>query len=107
MYVVGGASIAVGVLAAGQYLLSLTTGPAWHRRVRRVARIRPATRRGARRRAWNQFGVCLGSVLLGTLLVLSINDATVARLALIAGSALLIWQLGSSLANHARRRSAS
>lgn len=107
MYVIGGASIAVGVLTAGRYLLSLTTGPAWHRRLRRVARISPATKPGARRRAWNDFGISLGLVLTGTLLLVSVHDATVGRLAAIAGTALLIWQLGSSLTSYIQRRSAN
>lgn len=107
MYAVGGASTAVGVLTAGRYLLSLTTGPAWHHRLRRVARISPAAKPGARRRAWNEFGIRLGSVLVGTLLLLSVSDAAATRLAAIAATALLIWQLGSSLTSHVRRRSAS
>ena len=104
MYVIGGGSIAVGALTAGRYLLSLTTGPAWHRRLHRLARSSPATKRHARRRAWNGLGIHLGSVLLGTLLVLSVNNAVAARLALITGTALLTWQLGSLLTSHVWRR---
>lgn len=107
MYVIGGASIAVGVLAAGRYLLSLTTGARWPRRLRRVARISPATKPGARRRAWNDFGGSLGLVLVGTLLLLGVNDATARWLGAIAGTALLISQLGSIHASYAQRRSAS
>ena len=107
MYVIGGASIAVGGLTAGQYLLSRATGPFWPRRLRRAARISPTTKPGARRRAWNDFGISLGSVLAGTLLLLSVNDVTASRLAAIAVTALLIWQLGSILTSHVQRRSAS
>jgi hypothetical protein len=104
IYAVGGVSIAVGALTAGRYLLSLTSGPAW---LRRVARIRPATKLRSRRRAWNEFGTGLGSVLTGTLLVLTVDDAAVGRLTLIALITLLIWQLASGLAFHVQRRSAS
>jgi hypothetical protein len=107
IYAVGGVSIAVGALAAGRYLLSLTGGAAWHTRLRRVTRIRPATKLRARRRAWNEFGIGLGSVLTGTLLLLSVDDAAVGRLTLIALIALLIWQLASGLAFRVQRRSTS
>ena len=40
IYVVGGVSIATGALASDRDLLSLTSGPAWHTRLRRWARIR-------------------------------------------------------------------
>ena len=107
IYAVGGASIAVGALAAGRYLLSLANGPARHTRLRRWARIRPATRPRARRRAWNEFGIGLGSVLTGTLLVLSVGDPAAGRLTLIALVALLVWQLASGLTQYVQRRSAS
>ena len=95
-----------GGLAAGRYLLSLVTGPAWPR-LRHVACISPATKPGARRGAWNGFGSSLGLLLVGTLLLLSVNDKTASRLGAIAATALLIWQLGSILMSHAQRRSAS
>lgn len=107
MYAVGGVSIATGALAAGWYLLSLTSGPAWHTRLRRWARICLATKPGARRRAWNGFGICLGLILTGTLLVLSAGDPALGRLTLIALIALLVWQLASGLKQHVQRRSAS
>jgi hypothetical protein len=107
MYVIGGGSIAVGVLAAGRYLLSLTTGAAWHRRLRHAARISPAAKPGARREAWNNVGSSLGLVLVGTLLLLGVNDETARWAGAIAATALLIWQLGSMLRSHAQRRSAS
>ena len=107
IYVVGGVSIAVGALTAGRYLLSLPGGPAWLTRLRRWARIRPAAKPRARRRAWNEFGIGLGSVLTGTLLVLSVGDPAVGRLTLIALVALLVWQLASGLTQYVQRRSAS
>ena len=107
IYVVGGVSIAVGALTAGRSLLSLTSGPAWHARLRRWTRIRLATRPPARHRAWNDFGIRLGSVLTGTLLLLSVGDPAVGRLTLIALIALLVWQLASGLTHHVQRRSAS
>jgi hypothetical protein len=107
LYTVGGVSIAVGALTAGRYLLSLTSGSAWHTRLRRWARIRVAAKPRARRRAWNEFGICLGFVLTGTLLVLSAGDPAVGRLTLIALIALLVWQLASGLTQHVQRRSAS
>jgi hypothetical protein len=106
-YAVGGVSIAVGALTAGRYLLSLTSGPAWHTRLRRRARIRSATRPRARRRARNEFGIRLGSVLTGTLLVLSVGDPAAGRLTLVALIVLLVWQLASGLTQYAQRRSAS
>jgi hypothetical protein len=107
MYALGGPSIAVGALTAGRYLLSLTSGPAWHARLRRRARIRPATKPRARRRAWNEFGIRLGSVLTGALLVLSVGDPAAARLTLIVLVVLLAWELASGLTHHLQRRSAS
>ena len=104
-YVVGSVSIAVGALTAGRSLLSLTSGPAWYTRLRRWARIRPATKPRARRRAWNDFGIRLGSVLTGALLVLSVGDPAVGQLTLIALIALLAWQLASGLTHHVQRRS--
>jgi hypothetical protein len=107
VYAVGGASIAVGALTAGRYLLSLTSGPAWHTRLRRWAHIRSATKPRARRRAWNEFGIRLGSVLAGTLLVLSVGNPAAGRLTLIALIVLLVWELASGLTQYAQRRSAS
>lgn len=107
VYALGGMSIVVGALTAGRYLLALTSGPAWGTRLRRWARIRPATKPHARHRAWNEFGIRLGSVLTGTLLVLSVGDAVVGRLTLIALIALLVWQLASCLTYRVQRRSAS
>ena len=107
IYTVGGVSIAVGVLTGGQYLLSLTGGPAWHTRLRRGARVRSATKPRSSRRAWNEFGIRLGFVVTGTLLVLSVGDPAVGRLTLVAPIVLLVWQLASGLAQHVQRRSAS
>jgi hypothetical protein len=107
MYTVGGLSIAVGALTAGRYLYSLTGVPAWHTRLRRWARIRPATKPRARHRAWNEFGIRLGSVLTGILLVLSAGDAAIGRLTLFAVIALLVWELASCLTYRVQRRSAS
>jgi hypothetical protein len=107
MYSLGGLSIAVGALAAGQYLFSLTSGPAWLTRLPRWARIRPAAKPRARRRTWNEFGIRLGTVLTGTLLVLSVGDAAAGRLTTAALIALLTWQLASCLTYRVRRRSAS
>jgi hypothetical protein len=107
IYAVGGVSIAVGALTAGRYLLSLTNGPAWHTRLRRWARISPATKPRARRRAWNEFGIRLGSVVTGALLVLSVGDPAAWRLTLIVLIALLVWELASGLTHHVQRRSAS
>ena len=87
IYVIGGIAIAAGGLIAGRYLLSLA---------------KPGTRRGA----WNDFGSSLGLLLVGTLLLLSVNDKTASRLGAIAATALLIWQLGSMLKSPAQRRSA-
>lgn len=107
MYAVGGVSIATGALAAGRDLLALTSGPAWHTRLRRWARIGPATKPRTRRRTWNDFGICLGLILTGTLLMLSAADPALGRLTLIALIALLVWQLASGLKQHVQRRSAS
>jgi hypothetical protein len=107
VYTLGGLSIAVGALTAGQYLFSLTSGPAWLTRLPRWARIRPAAKPRARHRAWNEFGIRLGTVLTGTLLVLSVGDAAVVPLTLAALIALLTWQLASCLTYHVQRRSAS
>jgi hypothetical protein len=104
-YTLGSVSIAVGALTAGQYLFSLTR-PAWLTRLPRWARIRPAAKPRARRRAWNEFGLRLGAVLTGTLLVLSVADAAVVPLTLVALVALLTWQLASCLMYHVQRRSA-
>ena len=103
-YVVGGLSIAVGALAAARSLLSLA---AWPTRLRHRVNIRPVTKPRARRRAWNDFGIRLGSVLTGTLLVLSVGNPGAGRLTLIAVTALLAWQLASGLTHHIQRRSAS
>jgi hypothetical protein len=107
IYAVGGASIAVGVLAAAQYLLSLTTGSAGRTRLRHWARISPAARPQARRMAWNELGMRLSAVLTGTLLVLSVGHPAIGRVSLIAVSAFLAWQLASGLTHRAQRRSAS
>lgn len=107
IYVVGGASIAVGALAAGGSLLSVTSGPARATWLRRWARIRPATTPRVRRRAWNEFGIRLGAVLTGALLVLSVSDPGIGRLTLIALIALLAWRLASGLTHLVQRRSAS
>ena len=107
IYVVGAASIAVGALTAGQALLSVTSGPAWASWLRRRARIRPAATPRARRWAWNEFGLRLGAVLTGALLVLSVHDPGVGRLTLSALIALLAWRLASGLTYLVQRRSAS
>ena len=107
IYVVGGVSIAVGALAAARSLLSLAGGPAWQARLRRRVHIRPVTRPRARRRAWNDFGIRLGSVLTGTLLVASVGNPGAARVTLIALIALLAWQLATGLTHHMQRRSAN
>jgi hypothetical protein len=88
-------------------MLSLISGPARRTWLRRWASIRPAAKPRARRRAWNEFGIRLGSVLTGTLLVLSVSDPAVGRLTLIALVALLVWQIASGLTRYAQRRSAS
>jgi len=107
MYVVGGASIATGSLTAGGYLLSLTSGTTWHTRLRRWTRIRPATKPRARRRAWNDFSMCLGCIVTGALLVLSVGDPALSWLTMSALIALLIWRLVSGLTRHVQRRSVS
>jgi hypothetical protein len=107
VYLAGGASIAVGTVAVVRYLLSLTDGRAWHTQLSRWARIHPAIGPHARRKAWNLFGIGLGLIVSGTLLVLSEANPALDRLTLGALVALLIWQLASSIALRARRRSAS
>jgi hypothetical protein len=107
VYVVGGVSIAAGALTAAHYLLSLTSWPAGHDRLRHWARISAAGKPHERRTAWNELGIRLGAVLTGTLLVLSVGDPAVARVSLIAVSALLAWQLVSAVAHRAQHRSAN
>lgn len=107
MYTLGGLSIAVGALTAGQYLFSLTSEPAWHTRLPRWARIRPAAKPRARRRAWNELGIRLGTVLTGTLLVLGVGNPAVGPLTLVALIALVAWQLASCLTYRVQRQSAS
>ena len=75
MYSLGGLSIAVGALAAGQYLFFADQRACLAYPAARWARIRPAAKPRARRRTWNEFGIRLGTVLTGTLLVLSVGDA--------------------------------
>jgi hypothetical protein len=106
-YIVGGASILVGALAAAWYLLSLTDRPARRARLRRCACIRPGARPRGRRTAWNGFGIGLGTVVTGTLLVLSMDDPAIGRLTLIALIALLVWNLAFSFTLLVHRRSAS
>lgn len=106
-YIVGGASILVGALAASWYLLSLTNRPARRAHLRRWARIHPGVRPLGRRRAWNGFGIGLGTVVTGTLLVLSVSDSAIGRLTLIALIALLVWNLAFSVTLLVQRRSAS
>ena len=84
VYAVGGISIAVGALTAAHYLLSLTSRPAGHDRLRHWARISAAGKPHERRTAWNELGIRLGAVLTGTLLVLSVGDPAVGRVSLIA-----------------------
>lgn len=106
-YIVGGASIAVGALAASWYLLSLTKGPARDTHLRSWVRIQPAIKPRARRRAWN--GCCIGvsTVAAGTFLVLSVADPALGRPTLISLIALLVWNLAFSLTLLVHRRSAS
>jgi len=107
LYVVGAVSVAVGGLIAAWHLLSLKTGSAWSGRLRRVARISPATKPGARREAWSNLGFSLSAVFTGTFLLLGGHDETARWLVAIAFTALLIWQLRSEFRSRAQRRSAS
>jgi hypothetical protein len=106
VYVIAGVSIAAGGLAAGWYLLSLAAKPAWSR-LRHLARVSPASKPLARRGAWNNFGSALALVLVGTLLLLGVNDKTASWLGSIAVTALLFWQLASMLMSRVQRRSVS
>ena len=94
VYVISGLSIAAGALAAVWWVRTLTS-------------VGPAAKRGGRREIWNNAGLSLGLVLVGTLLLLSVHDQTASRLAAVAATALLIWQLAAIRASHARRRSVS
>jgi hypothetical protein len=106
-YLVGGASIAVGTLVTSRSILSLTSRPAWHTQLRRWARIRPATKPYARRRAWNLIGIGLGLIVTATLLMLSEGHPALDRLTLVASLALLTWQLVFNFTLLRKRRSAS
>jgi len=106
-YAVGAACIASGALSAALFLLWLTTGPGWFRRLGHVSRVGRVTMRGARRAFfWRSFGSGLGLVVTGTLLVLSVHDETVGLLCAVASTALVIFQFGSLFAFRARRRPA-
>jgi hypothetical protein len=104
MYASSAASIASGTLTGAFFLLSLTTRPASFRRMRRIFHVGRVTKRGARRAfLWRSFGSSLGVVVNGTLVVLGVDDATVARLCVFTGAALVIFQFGSLFALRARR----
>jgi hypothetical protein len=88
MYVIGGVSIATGALVAGRSVHSLA-------------------KPGAGRDGRNNFVSAVGLLLVGTLLVLGVNDRAASRLGAVAVTALLLWQLGSMLRSHVQRRSPS
>ena len=106
LYVVGGVVTAAGALSATWWLLTLTRRFAWPRR-RAAAQGRPAISPGARRQGLNRFSCSVVLTLDGVLLMLSAHSDTAARIGIVTGSALLLWQLGGEFVFRRQHRSAT
>ena len=96
----------MGALSATWRLLTLTRGSAWPRR-RAAAQASRAISPAARRRGLNQFWCSAVLTVDGMLLVLSAHSDTAARIGIVTGSALLLWQLGGEAVARRRHRSAT
>jgi hypothetical protein len=106
LYVVGGVATAAAALSATWRLLALTRRSAWPRR-QAAAQGRPALSPGARRQGLNRFWCSVVLTLDGVLLMLSAHSDTAARIGIVTGSALLLWQLGGEFVFRRQHRSAT
>ena len=106
LYVIGGLVTTAGALTATMWLLKLTGRSTWPRR-RAAANTLPAISPGARRRGLNRFWCSVVLTIDGVLLVLSAHSDTAARIGIVTGSALLLWQLGGEFVFRRQRRSAT
>jgi hypothetical protein len=106
LYVVGGVATAAAALSATWRLLALTRRSAWPRR-QAAAQGRPALSPGARRQGLNRFSCSVVLTLDGVLLMLSAHSDTAARIGIVTGSALLLWQLGGEFVFRRQHRSAT
>ena len=105
LYVTGGVVAAAGALSATFWLLTLTRPFAWPRR-RPAVHASRAVSPGARRYRQNRFWCSVVLTVDGILLILSHSD-TAARIGIVTGSALLLWQLGVEFVFRRQRRSAT
>jgi hypothetical protein len=106
LYVMGGVVTAAGALSATWRLLTLTRRFAWPRR-RAAAHASPAISAGTRRQGLNRFWCAVVLTIDGVLLILSAHSDTAARIGIVTGSALLLWQLGGEFVFRRQRRSAT
>lgn len=106
LYVMGGVVTAAGALSATWWLLTLTRRFAWPRR-RAAAQASRAISPGARRRGLNRFWCSVVLTIDGILLILSAHSDTAARIGIVTGSALLLWQLGGEVVSRRQHRSAT
>jgi hypothetical protein len=106
LYVTGGVVTAAGALFATLWLLTLTRRSTWPRR-RAAVPASPAMSPGARRRGLNRFWCSVVLTIDGVLLILSAHSDTAARIGIVTGSALLLWQLGGEFVFRRQRRSAT
>jgi len=106
LYVTGGVVTAAGALFATFWLLTLTGRSVWPRR-RAAAHTSRAVPPGARRYRQNRFCCSVVLTVDGVLLILSTHSDTAARLGIVTGSALLLWQLGGEFVFRRQHRSAT
>ena len=106
LYVTGGVVAAAGALSATFWLLTLTRPFAWPRR-RPAVHASRAVSPGARRRGLNRFWCSVVLTVDGVLLILSAHSDAAARIGIVTGSALLLWQLGGEFVLRRQRRSAT
>jgi uncharacterized iron-regulated membrane protein len=88
------------------WLLRLTGRSSWPRR-RAAAHASPPVSPGARRQGLNRFSCSVVLTLDGVLLMLSAHSDTAARIGIVTGSALLLWQLGGEFVFRRQHRSAT
>lgn len=105
-YAIGAVVTAAGALSATWWLLTLTRRLAWSR-WRAAAHASPAISPGARRRGLNRFWCSVVLTIDGILVILSAHSDTAARIGIVTGSALLLWQLGGEVVSRRQHRSAT
>jgi uncharacterized iron-regulated membrane protein len=106
LYVIGGVVTAAGALTATMWLLRLTGRSSWPGR-RAAAHASPPVSPGARRQGLNRFWCSVVLTVDGILLILSAHSDTAARIGIVTGSALLLWQLGGEVVSRRQHRSAT